>query len=231
MTSVNEVNMNSVNGIQDTAASRKQTSKLQLNPEDFITLFLKQLTTQNPLEPADSSTILQQMADISAIGASDKTQETLENLQKSINMSLGKNELLTATQMIGKRVEVPSQTSALVKDEGLAGSVLSMGPANDVKVKITNDQNEVVKELSLGSYSSGGLIEFNWDGVKTDGTTADPGYYRISASGVVNGKEQALDTAGAFKIKSVGMNPESGDVILNVDGFGGMGINDVIKIL
>src|SRR3990167_6950085 len=118
-------NVNALQGSQNSGAAddttRVVTKKNELQPDDFIKLFLKQLTTQNPLKPTDSSAMLQQMADISAISAAKDTQKTLREVQQEIRLSLGQSQLLTATQMIGKKVEVPSGISPLVKDEGLSG--------------------------------------------------------------------------------------------------------------
>lgn len=206
-------------------------SKRQLSPDDFIKLFLKQLTSQNPLHPTDSSTILQQMADISNISAAKDTQQALKDLQKNINLTLANTELLHATNMIGKKVEVPSGMSPLVKDEGLSGALLLPGAAKDIKVTIRNDKNEVVKELMLEPTTSGGSVDFYWDGLKDDKTAYDPGYYKISASANINGNGVDLETLGAFKVKSVASDYKSGEVIINVDALGGIGLKNIIKIL
>lgn len=232
MSSINSTTMQAAtNSASQVSDSQKQANKMTLKPDDFITLFLKQMTMQNPMEPMDNSEILSQMADISAISASEQTQDTLKDIQKSISMSLGNTNLLTATNLIGKKVEVPSGVSALVPGEGLSGSVLMTTPGDNIKVTVKNEQGLVVQEIPLGSASSPGLVEFNWNGLKPDGTSYESGYYQISATATVGGKQQQIDTAGAFKVKSVASNPNTGDLILNVDGLGGMGIQDVIKIL
>ncbi|RDI39957.1 flagellar hook assembly protein FlgD [Aquicella lusitana] len=229
MTTIN--NVNNLNNETLGANKGYASGKKELTPDDFITLFLKQLTSQNPLHPADSSTILQQMADISSISASKDTQKTLKEVQQNINYSLATTQLLTATQMIGKKVEVPSGISPLTKEEGLSGSVMLPAAATDIKVTIKDEAGKVVKELTLEPAKTGGLVEFKWDGLKDDGTMYDPGYYQISAKAVIDGKETPINTAGAFKIKSVATNQMTGELILNVDGLGGLGLNDIIKIL
>jgi len=222
----NVVNNNGMNLQQEVAPKKKE-----LSPDDFITLFLKQLTTQNPMHPADSSTILQQMADISSISASKDMQKALQNVQQNIKASLSESQLLSATQAIGKKVEVPSGISPLTKEDGLSGSVLVPGPANNITVTIKNEAGDVVKELALDPASTGGLVEFKWDGVKADGSTAEPGYYKIAATANVDGKQINIDTAGAFRVNSVATNQMTGELILNVDGLGGIGLKDIIKIV
>ena len=234
MTSVNNTLQSSGAGLGADATNQAAGSgKKSLSPDDFIKLFLKQLTSQNPLHPADSSTILQQMADISTISASKDTQTALANLQQNVSLMLGNSQFLNATQLIGKRVEIPSGTSPLIKDEGLAGSVMLPGAASNIKVVIKNKDDQVVKELTLDPTSSGGLVDFTWDGLKDDKTACDPGFYTISASATINGQSTDLSkyTLGAFKVQSVSSNHTTGDVILNVDGLGGLGIKDIVKII
>jgi flagellar basal-body rod modification protein FlgD len=220
------------NGINTNDPNRKQISgKKELTPDDFITLFLKQLTTQNPLKPTDSSAVLQQMADVSSISANKDMQKTLKGLKQDIDMSLANTELLSATQLIGKRAEVPSDVSPLDKDEGLMGSVMLHGPATNIKVTIKNDQGEIVKELNLAPTKTGGLMPFKWDGMKDVTTSYEPGFYKFSAKATVDGKEIGLDTTGAYKVKSVASDPKTGKVILNLDGLGGLELNEVVKLL
>lgn len=205
--------------------------KKQLNPDDFITLFTNQLTHQNPFKPADSSTLLQQMADISTITASKDTQKALANLQQDIEQALGNSQFLNSSQLIGKRVEVSSGNSQLVANEGLYGSIVLPGAADNVKVTIKDQNNNVVKEILLDATSSAGTVDFNWDGKKADSTTASPDFYQISATAVVDGKEVKVPTLGAFKVKSVAANPQTRDVALNVEGLGGLDLKNIIKII
>lgn len=216
----------------DPNGTRVVTKQNELQPDDFIKLFLKQLTTQNPLKPTDSSVMLQQMADISAISAAKDTQKTLREVKQDVRMALGQSQFLSASQMIGKKVEVESEITPLVKDEGLSGSVGLPGAASNVKVTIKDDKGNVVKELDLGPSATGGVVEFKWDGMKEDGTSAyEPGFYHISAKATIRNKEVPVGTAGAFRVQSVASNQRTGEVILNVDGLGGLALSDIIKVL
>lgn len=228
MTSIHDGMKVGLNGAENTSLPVKK----ELTPDDFITLFLKQLTNQNPLRPADSSTILQQMADISTISASKDTQKALTNLQRNIALTLGNSQILNATQLIGKRVEVGSGLSQLVKDEGLSGSVVLPAAASNIKVMVKDKDGKVIKEITLDPTTSGGLVDFNWDGMNDETKTAyNPDFYSIAATATIDGKETEIETLGAFKVKSVASNHANGDVILNVDGLGGLGLNEVRKIL
>ncbi len=207
--------------------------KKELSPDDFITLFLTQMKNQNPMHPTDSSAVLQQMAEISSISASNALQTSMNNLTQNVDVALGNSQVLEATQLIGKKVEVPTPTgmTPLVDGEGLGGSALLTSPASDVKITIKDPSGKVVKTIDLGPSQSTGLVDFNWDGKSDDGkTTYKADYYQVSAVATINGKPTNVNTTGSFKVNSVALNQQTGGVILNVAGLGGIGMSDIVKI-
>lgn len=207
--------------------------RTKLNPDDFVKLFLTQLTHQNPLQPTDSSAILQQMSQVSSIEAANNMQKSMSALADSVHASLANTQLLQATALVGKNVEIQSGVSPLVKNnEGqiLNGSVFVPDAASDVTVTIKDPTGKnVVKTIELGKTMSSGLLDFNWDGKDLNGNVMDPGYYQITATATLNGKQEQVGTAGSFKINSVGLDQQG--VIFNVDGLGGKHAGDIIKIL
>jgi flagellar basal-body rod modification protein FlgD len=227
--------MASITNIKASAADlpevQKKSAKNELSPDDFIKLFLAQMKNQNPAHPTDSSAILQQMSEISSMSASHDMQKTLSTLTDNVNIALANSQVLQSTQMIGKKVQVLSETSPLIAGEGLSGSAVIPSAVSDVKVMIKDSAGTVVKTLDLGAASSGGLVDFKWDGVGDDGKKFDPGYYSISAKATIDGKIASVQTAGSFKVGSVGLNQKTGGVVLNVDGLGGTDMGDIIKIL
>ncbi|MHB1947030.1 MAG: flagellar hook assembly protein FlgD [Gammaproteobacteria bacterium] len=246
-----------MSGIDETPATQQQkhpynrdvkveNDKNKLNPDSFMRLFLTQLTHQNPMHPADSNSILQQMAEISSISASKDMQQSIADMKKSMNLALGRNEYVNATQMIGKKAVVPWPQSQLIKGEGMSGSVyippsmVSKSVAADIKLTIRDRNDNIVKEIDLGASDKPGMIDFHWDGLK-DKDPAHPELpqeeypagteYKISATAKVNGETKKVDCLGAFRIKSVALNPQNGDVLLNAEGPGGLRLDEVYKIL
>lgn len=220
------------------AAAKQETSaavpKKQLSPDQFITLFLAQMKNQNPMHPTDSSAILQQMAQISQISASKALQDSMETLSQNVASSLGNSQVLEATQLIGKKVEYPAPNgmTPLSETDGLAGSALVTSPADNVKVTIKDATGNIVKTINLGSSATTGLVDFKWDGKSDDGKTkykAD--FYQVTAEAIVSGKSTPIHTAGSFKVNSVSLNRSTGGVNLNVEGIGGIGMSDIVKIL
>lgn len=204
--------------------------------DDFMKIFLTQMLKQNPMKPNDSSMMMQQMGQLTAL-------QSTEDLQKSVKLlteNLGKSQLLAAAQLVGRNVQVSSELAPLFKTtEGetvtakLNGSVVVPNNASNIVVTIKNPQGSVVAKINKGD-SSGGVLDFDWDGVMTEGDMkgqmGTDEFYRISATGTINGQNAALMTNGSFKVNSVTMDPHSKGTILNLEGAGGTKMDDLIKI-
>ncbi len=208
------------------SGQEKRVNKKELSKDDFIRIFLTQMRVQNPLKPFDSSTMLQQMSQLTALTASEELQKTIKNL----NVTIGKSEILSASQLINKKVQIPADASPLVAGEGLGGSVVVPGDASNIIVTIKDPTGKVVKTIDKGSSTSG-ILDFDWDGKDSEGKEMAAGFYQISATATLNGKTENLPTAGTYKVKSVAMNPVSGNVYLNLDGYGGIDLSGIIKII
>lgn len=211
-----------------------RTPSKELSPDNFMTLFLAQLKNQNPLQPKDSANMLQEMSAMSSITASKDMQKSLKELAVSINATMGNTQVLQATQLIGKKVEIASGISPLVENEGLTGSImLPQGHATAIKVTIKDQAGKIVKVIDLPAppVTTGGLVDFKWDGLDSDGKPAKPDFYSISGQASISGQSVDLATAGSFKVNSVALNPKTGSVFLNLDGMGGVDMGQIIKIL
>lgn len=204
----------------------RQGGKKDLSKDDFMTIFLKQMSMQDPMKPFDSSQMLQHMSMLTSLTSNEELQKTIQGL----NLSIAKSQVMSASQLIGKKVQIPSGVSPLVEGQGLSGSVILPGSVSGVTITIKDKDGNVVKTIDKGA-SGAGVLDFDWDGKDADGKELPADYYKISASATIDGKQVDLHTAGTFKIGSVAMNPETGAVILNVDGLGGVDMGEIIKIL
>ena len=203
----------------------------ELSKDDFIKIFLAQMRMQSPLKPYDSSAMLQQMSQLTALSATEELQKTIQNL----NNNMGKTQALSASQLIGKHVQVPSKLGQLVAGEGLHGSVILPESVTSVEITIKNSKGDVVGVVKKDAPGAG-LVDFDWNGKRPDGKDDfPPGIYQISAKATINGKPVDVYTAGAFKVQSVTLNPQTGAVILNLDGLSGKdalaNMSDIIKII
>lgn len=228
MTSVTSALMSTVGAAGDDQSKTK--NKNELSPDDFIKLFLAQLKHQNPMNPTDSSAILQQMAEISTISASKDMQQTMSDLEKKVEYMMGSTQMLQASTLINHQVEVESKAAILDEKNGMQGAAFVKDAVSDVTVTIKDKDGNTVKTIHCGPTTSGGLVDFHWDGKDESGKVCDPGEYKISAKATVDGKDVDAPTAAAFTINSVAMDSEGG-VILNTDKMGGIYMKDILKIL
>lgn len=221
--------MTQINNMYGSSPASPETQiggKKELSKDDFIKIFLAQMKLQSPLKPYDSSAMLQQMSQLTALSATEELQNTIKNL----NYNLGKSQAISASQLIGKNVQIPSEISPYVKGESLRGSVVLPNDASNIEISIKNSKGEVVQVLNKGN-SSAGVLDFAWDGKDADNNQLESDYYQISATATINGEKSRLMTAGTFKVESVALNPADNNVILNVDGLGGIDMSDIIKII
>lgn len=224
-----------VNGIskgldQTPVTPDSQVPGKALTQSDFMKLFLMQMKTQNPMKPFDSGEMMQQMSQLTSLSATQQLESTI----KLMNANMGRSQVLSATQLIGKRVAVASDKSPLIQNSdgtsGLDGSIVLPKASTSSTVEIRDASNNLVKTITLPASGSG-VQDFHWDGKNEKNEQMEPGFYSISAKGNFGSESRDLYTAGVFKINSVTMDPSTSSVILNVDGLGGMDMGNIIKIL
>lgn len=205
---------------------RKTLPGKQLEKNDFMKLFLKQLSVQSPLKPMDNSAMMQNMAQMTSLTATEDLDKTIKSLQSS----LGKNQVFEASQVIGKKVVVPSELNYL-DGSVMNGSILLEGPADQVNITIKDKNGSIVKTIKNGGSNTSGVVDYTWDGKSEAGEQMKPDFYTISVNASINGKEVGAYAAGDFKVNSVAYSQKDNSAVLNLDGLGGVDMSSIIKIL
>lgn len=210
-------------------ASKDSSSSLQgkdISSEGFLKLLMAQLKMQNPTNPYDSSTMMQQISQLTSLSSAKELQKTVKDLQGTFATT----QAIASAQLVGKQVQVMSDQSKLSQPQGLQGSAIVPPGIDKISINIRDNNDKLVKTIPLDSFSNG-VVDFNWDGVDSENKIQADGYYKISASSVVNGEEIEIPTAATFNVDSVAYDRSSSNVILNLDGLGGVSMQDIIKIL
>lgn len=215
--------INNMNGVSNPVQAQKSN---QLSQDDFIKILLTQMRLQTPQNPFDSNSMMQQMSQLTNLSATKEMEKAVATL----NTNLGANQVLAASQLVGKKVQVANELSPLTATEGLKGSLILPESADNIIVTIRDQNNKVVKTLPLGA-SEAGVVDFKWDGLDADNKACNPAYYKMSVSAMINGQNVAIPTAGTFNVNSVALDKNGNGVILNLDGIGGINMKDLIKIL
>lgn len=198
----------------------------EMTQDDFIKLLLTQMRLQTPQNPFDSNTMMQQMSQLTTLSATHE----MEAAVKSLNTNLGASQVLSASQLIGKQVQVPSELSPLVDGHGLKGSLIIPRDVDKVTVTIKDLNDRVIKTIELGA-SSTGVLDFDWSGLDEANNPSAPGFYKMSATGLIGSDNIGIPTAGTFNVNSVALGKNGEGVIMNLEGLGGVKMSDVIKIM
>jgi flagellar basal-body rod modification protein FlgD len=170
--------MDGINGTSEstgTQATRDQgSSGLGLmDGDDFLKLFVAQLTNQNPMEPMDATQMMAQTAQFTTVESLQKISEYQQHI-------MGYSQMSTATALIGRTVEAlaadGTRVTGVVGDVAVTadGPVLSIGDddiplVNLIKVVAggTDTSNS-----STGSTDGTGSTDTGTTGEDHAGTTA-----------------------------------------------------------
>jgi flagellar basal-body rod modification protein FlgD len=177
------------------------TSSTGLNADFnmFLKLLTAQMQNQDPLDPMDSSQYTQQLVQYSQVEQSIKQNATLN----SILTSLGNQGLTQASAMIGKVVEVNSDTSGLTPTTPAQWNWYASAEAGQLTATITDASGQVVEKRQLEGGERTG--NFTWDGSIT-------GSSKIAPEGVYTLKIEGLDASG----NKITVSPWSTGLVDNV---------------
>jgi flagellar basal-body rod modification protein FlgD len=229
MSNINTNLMNQL-GLNKGAAvnsSSSTSSKIngQLNQSDFLKLMTTQLNNQDPTQPADSSQMLAQMAQLSTVSGIQDMQSSLKQL---VNTMLA-SQTTQAAALVGHQVVAPG-SNATLSSNGLSGAVDLTQDTNQLAVGIYDSAGQLVKQLNMGAESKG-TVPFSWDGIMDNGTAAPNGLYQIKAMANVSGTAEAMNTYVAATVNSVTVDSTAQNVTLNTSGGDAIKISDIKQLM
>jgi len=150
----------------------------ELGQGEFLELMMAQLEHQDPMEPMDNGQFLGQMAQFSTVTGIDDMKKSLDNLGQTYSAG----QTLQSTQLVGQEVLIENPNLALNETGSADGSFELDVASGDVLMDIADSAGNVVRQFSLGEFSSG-RHSFSWDGLNQDGKRLPAGNYsaRVSA--------------------------------------------------
>ncbi len=171
---------------QTTVEDQDDATRLAEDFDAFLLLLTTQMTNQDPLEPMDSAEFTNQLVMFAEAEQSVKQSGYLESLVEDANTS----HSLSAVSYIGLDVITPSDQfhMDIETTDPDTGAAMSMKEeiltyymprsADSATLYIYDENNSKVMTAALDGDA--GEYNVSWDGVKDDGTLADPGNYRFS---------------------------------------------------
>ncbi|MDJ0877681.1 MAG: flagellar hook assembly protein FlgD [Halieaceae bacterium] len=215
--------INSLEGLfpsVDNAASARTDN--QLAQQDFFKLMVAQLENQDPSDPIDNGEFLAQMAQFSAV-------DGIYGLQASFNSladTMQRNQVADAAALLGRDVLFDGGSASLATGAGLEGQVVTAAAATGVTLRIMDASGTTVATRSLGNLGAGSNA-FQWDGTTSDGQAVQAGQYRVSITGAINGVEQSLPVKLYGRVDSVGVDPLSRELSLQLANGASLSLSDV----
>jgi flagellar basal-body rod modification protein FlgD len=157
------------------------------------------MTHQDPTNPTDSNTMVQQMSEFSTVSGIDTLVSDFQNLSTSLTSS----QTLQASSLVGQSVYAPSNQALLTSGGTVSGNFTLATATTDATLTITDPKtNATIDQIDLGSQAAG-QIPFVWDGKTSSGATATPGVYNVAVTAMVNGKNTAQTTNILSQVSSV----------------------------
>lgn len=216
---------------QKTAATSTATSTGSTNKESalgqdaFLKLLITQLKNQNPLSPQDNTAFVAQLAQFSSL----QGIQNLNTTMTSVATGMQSSQVLQASALVGRTVEVKTDSAYLSTDGFVRGSMSLENSTADLELKIYDSKDKLVMQKDFGAQSEGDL-PFAWDGTQTDGTIAAAGLYKFVVTASDSGKSTPVTTYLGNNVNSVTLGANQ-TVMLNVNGVGQVALSDVKDIL
>jgi len=189
--------------INSTAANNAAASKPndELSQSDFVELLVAQVKNQDPTKPMDPSEFMNQLTQSSMVNGINDLQKSFDSLATK----LSSDQSLQAAGLVGKSVLLPGGETQLVAGGSINGQFNLEQATSDVKIKIYNSNEELVKTLPLSGDKAGELL-FKWDGIGDSGTAVPEGKYLVTAQALIDGDQQAIEVSLETRIDSINLN-------------------------
>ena len=225
MTDIDSNNIYTQLGL-NTPTEQQTRNNDELGQAEFLELMTAQLQYQDPLKPMENGDFLGQMAQFGTVSGINDLNTTFS----SMSASFQSNQALQASTLVGRRVMIPSQSAFLADGQPVKAAVDLEQPASGVVFTVTNTAGQLVHRQELGIQQAG-LVDFDWDGLDSDGNSLPAGEYRIAAEVKRGNDVSSGKTFTVVDVESVTLGVGGQDLTLSVSGLGDINMSQVRKIL
>jgi len=187
MSVVSPVTPNTSNAPTKASNATSSLSQLSSDYTRFLKLLTAQISNQDPLAPMDSGQFITQLAQLSQVEQSVKTNSNLETIQGSISSF----SALSGTNLLGHKVTVESNKMELVNGASDASYKLA-APAASVSAEVRTPSGNLVRTIRDLSGADTSAVPLQWDGLSDSGQPLANGTYELKVLPVgANGKPLA----------------------------------------
>jgi flagellar basal-body rod modification protein FlgD len=200
-TTVSQTLLDTMNGASSSSSSTSSTSgtSAQDLQNTFLTLLVTQLKNQDPTNPADSSQMTSQLAQINTVTGIGQLNTSLSSL--ATQLSAGQQT--QAALLIGSSVLSAGNGVTVSKGASSSFGVQLASDVSDLQIVVKNSSGQIVNTLDLGAQGAGVVPVTGWTPVDSKGATLADGSYTITAQGTINGQQATATTLSASQVQSV----------------------------
>lgn len=205
-----------------TSTSNANIAKNASSGEDLSNMFLEllvaQISHQNPLDPMDGTQYVSQLAEFSNV-------ESLQSIKQNTSANLDYLDslmVLDATGLVGKEVDVQTDTIALEQKSAIKGTINLPFEADSVTVQLYDTDGDLVEQQTL-PYSGVGSLSFAFEEQNT-------GAYQVRAFGTVGGISTGLDPWLKGEVERISVGSSVKDILLQVNGLGNYSLADINQL-
>lgn len=197
-----------------------------MDQADFLRLLTAQLKNQDPTKPLDGQQFMAQLAQFSTLNGIIEMKESLDGLVQSLQSTSS----LQAANLVGRSVLIDSNKAHLNSGEPIKGRTDVTENVNNLTVVVTDASGREVRRLNLGAKSSS-VVDFQWDGLDSNGAQAAPGLYTFTVEGTVaDGKTANFAIQTWAKVSSVFLGQLGEEPILDLAGLGRVGLSQISAV-
>lgn len=167
----------------DAVSSASTSDKIAEQKNMFLTLLVKQLQYQDPLNPMENTEFATQLAQFSQL---ESMAEMSSNIQLMTQFQNSMNSMMAAS-FIGKQVNASGNTIDYSGGQTAIDFNLG-GNAAEVTMTVYNSAGTAVRSMTMNNVLEGD-VSCTWDGTNNNGETVSPGRYYFTV--------KATDFSGA----------------------------------
>lgn len=163
----------------DTSDTSQNIDISTLGKNDFMKLLLAQMKHQDPMNPADNTEFVAQLAQFSSLEQMSEMNANLEGTLENNQMIAQAVNNAMMISYFGKTISAESDSFYYNSQDPVEIRFGLNSPAARGVLKINNQEGITVREISLDGLQDGAnMIE--WDGITNIGVRARPGTYSYS---------------------------------------------------
>lgn len=198
------------------------SNRSTLGQEEFLSLMIAQLRNQDPMKPMENGEFIGQMAQFSTVSGIGEMTRSVAELSDTYRAS----QTLSAAGIVGRTVLAEGDRGSLPAGGALEGAIEVPMSTPAAHLRVYDASDTLVRQVPLGEQRPG-LVDFGWDGTRTDGTPASPGQYTVRAAIATPDGELEVPVFVASRVQSITLDGNGSNALLDTDSGALIRLSDV----